>query len=165
MPVTNPIRLLYSALWDILEAQSDFAAGVPTGNRIKYSETARPPDAKDALSTADYPDVRILATGFRSHHHRTSSSSTLDVLWEIQVSSGDTRFQTLFDVQWWIFRAMAGWEAQVTDVKWEGEELVKSCRTLQARTALGDPKLDRGNQGWSNVWAGVTKLWITTSDL
>jgi hypothetical protein len=165
MPVTNPIRLLYSALWDILEAQSDFAAGVPAGNRIKYSETPRPPDPKDTLSTADYPNVRLVARGLQSHHHRTSNSSTLAVLWEIQVSSGDTRFQTLFDVEWWIFRAMAGWEAQVTDVKWEGKELVNSCRTLEAETELGDPKLDRGNRGWSTVWAGVTELWITTADL
>ncbi len=165
MPITNPIRLLYSALWDILEAQTEFTDAVPSGNRIKYSQSSIPPDAKDTLSTADYPDVRIVATGLQSHHHQTSSSSSLMVLWEIQVASGDRRFQTLFDVEWSIFRAMADWETYVTDVKWNGNELVNRCRTLQARSTLGDPKLDRGNQGWSSVWAGATVLWITTADL
>ena len=165
MATTNPIRLLYSALWDILEAQSDFASAVPALNRIKYSEDPIPPERKDTLSSADYPDVRIMARGFQSHHHRTSSSSSLAVLWEIQVSSGDQRFGTLFDVLWYIYRAMEDWEARVTGVVWNGEPLVNSCRTLQAQWKLGDPELDRGNKGWSTVWAGATELWITTGDL
>jgi len=165
MATTNPIRLVYSALWDILEAQTDFATAVPSGNRIKYTSTSIPPDAKDTLSTADYPEVRILARGLRAHHHRTSNSSSLEILWEIQVSSGDRRFQTLFDVEWYVFQAMTDWQAHVAAVAWNGHPLVNRCRTVEAQANLGDPRRDRGNLGWSSVWAGFTELWITTADL
>lgn len=164
MPVTNPIRLLYAALWEILEGQADFAAAVAEGNRIKYTEAARAPD-KDTLSTADHPQVRILAKGFRPHLHRTSSGSSLAVLWSIEVSSGDQRFRTLFDVEWSIYRAMENWQTHVTAVLWNEKELVKSCRPVAVKTELGDPEVDRGNRGWSAVWAGETELWITTGDL
>lgn len=164
MPVTNPIRLLHAALWNILQNQAEFAAAVPVGNRINYTGTARAPD-KDTLSSADYPQVRILARGLRPHLHRTSSGSSLTILWVIEISSGDQRFRTLFDVEWYIYRAMVDWEAHVTAVVWNGKELVKTCRPVAVKTALGDPQVDKGNVGWSAVWAGETELWITTGDL
>lgn len=164
MPVTNPIRLVYLALWKILEGQPDFAAAVPECNRIKYTGDARAPE-KDTLSSADYPQVRIVAKGLRPHLHRTSSGSSLAILWVIEVSSGDQRFRSLFDVEWTIYRAMEDWETHVKAVLWNGLELVKSCRPVAVKTELGDPKVDRGNRGWSALWAGETELWVTTGDL
>ena len=164
MPVTNPIRLLHAALWNILQNQADFVAAVPAGNRIKYTGTARAPE-KDTLSSADYPQVRIVARGVRPHLHQTSSGSSLTILWAIEISSGDQRSRTLFDVEWSIYRAMVDWETHVTAVIWNGIELVKSCRLVAVKTDLGDPQVDRGNRGWSAVWAGETELWITTGDL
>lgn len=165
MPVTNPLRLVHTAIWTMLEANSDFTTLVPSGNRIKFSGTDTPAPDKDTLSTADVPEVRVLDTGFRPHLQQTSSSSSLTMEVQIQVTTGEQEFADLLDVQWAIYRAMLGWETYLkATITWATKACVTLCRPLAVRSLLG-AKTDRGLKGWSAVWAGQIQLDFTTSDL
>jgi hypothetical protein len=166
MAVTNPLRLVHSAIWTMLEAESTFTSLVPTGNRIKYSGTAERAPDKDTLSGADVPEVRVLDTGFRPHLQQTSSSSSLTIEVQIQVTSGNQEFSTLLDVQWAIYRAMKDWATHLKDtIQWASKNCVTLCRPLAVRSTLGNKTMDRGLKGWSAVWAGEIQLDFTTSDL
>ena len=160
----NPLRLVYAALWTMLEAHAPLTALVKYRNRIKYTGTALAPE-KDTLSNADTPELVVVAAGFRPHLQQTSSSSSITIRWEIHVTSGDQRFETLLNVEWEVYRAMRDWEATLSTLTFAGKRFVTLSRPLTARTRLDDRKLNRGIKGWTTVWACETRLDFTTSDL
>jgi len=164
MATTNPLRLVYEAIWSFLEAQPDFAAGVPVGDRIKYTGTDPYVD-KETLTQSDYPQVRVVARGLAPHLERTSNASSVNVLWMIEISSGTQRFATLFDVEWWILQAMVDWRTHMSGLAMGASGYVTNCRPVQVKTDLGGPQRDKGNKGWSSVWAGETEIWLKTSEL
>jgi hypothetical protein len=158
----NPIRLVYAAIWDMLEDKYEFTSLVEEGNRIKYTGSKLAPD-KDTVSTASLPQVRVIATGLEPHIRRTTSGSSLNIIWEIQIASGDQRFATVFDVSWAIYRAMTGWADHIMTLEYGGETFVTLARPLKVKTELGSPEADRGIKGWSSVWAGEVQLWFNTT--
>ena len=165
MPTTNPIRLVYEAIWSMVESQTEFNTLVPAANRVKYSGTLIQATEKETLSQADYPQVRVIATAMRPHLERTSNGSSLDVLWSIEITTGERQFQDLFDVEWAIYQAMSFWRTYFTGLAMEASGYTVQCRPAAVRTTLGDPAVDRGNRGWSSVWAGITEIWFATASL
>lgn len=162
---SNPLQLVYQAIWSMLEAQSDFATLVPAANRVKYSGTLIQASDKETLSPSDYPYVRVLATAMQPHLERTSNGSSLKVLWKIEISTGERQLTDLFAVEWAIYQAMAFWRTHVEGLDMEGDGYVVLCRPAAVRTQLGDPTIDRGARGWSSVWAGISLIWFATASL
>ena len=160
----NPIRLVYAAIWEMLEDKYEFTQLVPVGNRIKYTGTKRAPD-KDTVDPASLPQVRVIAAGLKPHLFRVTSGSSLVIRWEIQVASGDQRFATEMDVAWAIYRAMTGWATHIMALKWKDETFARLHRPLEVETDLGNPEADRGIKGWSSVWAGEVEMWFSTTQL
>jgi len=165
MPTTNPIRLVYEAIWSMLEAQTEFNALVRTTNRVKYSGTLIQGTEKETLSPTDYPYVRVVATAMRPHLERTSNGSSLEILWKIEISTGQRQFQDLFDVEWAIYQAMSFWRTHFVGLAMEAGGYTVSCRPAAVRTTLGDPAVDRGSRGWSSIWAGISEIWFATASL
>lgn len=161
----NPIRLVYAAIWDMLEAKTEFTNLVTAANRIKYTNTTgnRAPDKDVATSVG--PQVRVLAVGLNPHLFRTSTQSSLIVRWEIQIASGDQRFAIDFDLSWAIYRAMTGWATHIQALTWKGEKFANLHRPMEVETELGDPQADRGIKGWSSVWVGEVRMWFSTTQL
>ena len=162
----NPMRMVYDALWNMLEASEAFTTAVPrAGNRIKLSDTTFV-YGKDTLADADMPEVRIGLLKQFPHLQATSDSSFLTQHWEITISTGDVRFLSVLDVDWAIYRAMMGWETHLKDaLEWQSKEFVELCRPLDITETLADQKLSRGNLGWLSVWQGEVRMHFTTSDV
>jgi len=164
MSDTNPLRQVYDTLWDTLEANSEFAALVLVGNRIKHQGKLRDPEKQD-VSGRDLPEVRIIPSQFQPHLFRTSNGASLLVRYEIQVASGSRLTETVFDVGWAVFRALSNWSALLTALTWQGASFVKKCRPIAAETTLGSGAMNRGIVGWATVWTGEVEMWFDTDDL
>jgi len=162
----NPMRMVYDALWNMLEGSTLFTTVVPrVANRIKLSDTTFVYD-KDVLADADMPQVRIELVKQYPHLQATSDSSFLTQEWQIGVFTGDVRFLTLLDVNWAIYRAMMGWETYLKNtLEWESKTFVELCRPLEIIETLSDAKFSYGNRGWIAVWRGEVRMHFTTSDV
>lgn len=161
----NPLRLVYNALWTMLEAQSQFTDIVAVGNRIKYTGTDRTPKPwlDGGLQPADFPKVRVVMKRLVTHLHRTSNGSNLTVIWGVEVNSGDQRFADQLDVDWAIYVAMEDWTTHLRDaLTWEDENFVRRCRPLEVDVTLSDAQK---NLGWRDAWLGETDLWFATADI
>lgn len=165
MPTTNPIRVVYQAIWSMLEGHSDFATLVGAEKRVKYTGTLIQATEKDTLTQADFPYVRVVAVGLRPHIEETSNSSALTILWKVEVSSGSRQSATLFGVEWAIYEALANWRTYFVGLTMDGDGYTVDCRPAAVRTTLGDPEVDRGTRGWSSIWAGITELKFKTASL
>lgn len=167
MSAENPLRQIFNATKTLLQANSDLIALVPDGRRwVGWIGSSRAPEVDEGLSPADYPRVRIVPVKIKPHLQRTSNGSSLDVIWQMQVATGDQRLQTLLDIEWAVYRALLTWETYLRDsLRWSGKEFVKLARPLETETNLNDRKQNRGTRGWSAIWTGETQLWFTTSDL
>lgn len=159
---TDPLSLVYDALWDILEAHKPFTRLIKPGNRIKYSGRRDP--EKDGSGDSDYPKVRILPVGGETHLERTSSSGFLSKRFQIQVATGDRRVdERLFPVEWEIIRAMHGWRTKLEALTWEEAAFAKGCLLTDIQDGL---TLDESREkiiGWAAVWACEVPMWFPTT--
>lgn len=162
----NPIRMVYTALWDMLEASASFMSVVTgTGNRIRQDGTTYM-YGKDVVSDAGVPQVQLMLTGHKVHLEATSNDSFWDTTWEIQVATGDVRFMTMLDVNWVVYRAMLGWQDQLrTGLTWNSKTFVHLARPLVIEEQIDDKRRTPGNRGWTAVWRGEVKMHFTTSDV
>ena len=87
----DPFTQVYEALWTLLEADGNWTALVKPSNRIKFSG-ANPSPRKDEALSGDFPEVRIVATWLSPQLNADSSNSRVTARFEIQVASGDQRF-------------------------------------------------------------------------
>lgn len=166
MAADNPLRQIHAAMWTMLEANSGFTDLVKSS--IKYTTTNRAPE-KDEVSPSELPEVRIVATGLSPtvapQLQFTSCSFFLTAKWEVQIASGDQRFETLFDVEWEVWRSLADWETHLKNLTWNSHKFVLLCRPLAIDTSLDDEKLNRGIRGWRSIWAGETQMYFKADDL
>lgn len=161
----NPLRLVYSALWTMLEASPAFTSYVKEGNRIKFTGTSRV-YAKDSVGGADLPEVCIGLIGQEVHLQNTSGSSKIVQIWEIRVSTGDFRTAALLDLNWIILCAMLDWNTRLRDaLTWQSEKFVIVCRPLKIEETADEEQLNRGNRGWAAVWRGEVELNFSTTDM
>lgn len=160
----NPLELIYDAFWVMLEDNSDFASEVPAGNRIKYTGTTEAPE-KDEVSGADFPEVRVVCAGSKPHLQRTSNGSSWNTIWEIQIATGDQRFEAGFKVQWPVYCALSIWETRMKALTYGGNAFVTLCRPLSTEDSLTNQDLNRGIRGWSAIWRGELEMWFQTSAL
>lgn len=165
MSATNPLRLVHIAFWTMLRGNTDLIPDlVLPGNCVDFigSDYIR---EKDTLQDADTPELRVVAAGLKPHLEQTSSGSELTIRWEVQITSGSRRLETHLDVAWEVWRALLGWQTYLKTLKFADKEFVTLARPLVVETKLGDPRRDRGERGWSAVWAAEVQMDFTTSDL
>lgn len=162
----NPIRLTYAALWDLLEAQSQFTDAVAEPNRIKYTGTDRAPEKSTGMAPAHFPQVRLVPSAMIPHLKRTSNGSSMTVIWSVQVNSGDQRVAEILDVDWAIYLALEAWDTELMNgddaPTWNSERFIRRCRPLEVKVRMDD---DGKIKGWRDAWMGETDLWFATADL
>jgi hypothetical protein len=158
----NPIRLIYDALWDLLEANSLFASHAR--KTIKFTGTAMHPEL-DSVSEADLPEVRIVLGGLKPHPYNTSSSSRLTVTYRVQVATGEMLFASVLDMQWIVYAALHNWKTHIETLEWNGKTFAKKLTTDEVQDTDSNSKLNRGIRGWSTVWQGTVDCWFDSSDV
>ena len=103
----DPFTQAFRKLWALLESEPLFQKLVPRGNRIKYDGDDRSPD-KDRMSSADWPQVRIIAAGGETDLVASSTHSTIRQIFQIQMASGDQRFTVIFlPLKWACLKALS----------------------------------------------------------
>ncbi len=161
----NPIRQVYTELWDLLEASSQFISVVGgTGNRIRQDGTTYMYE-KDALSDADCPQVQVVLAGHKTHLQATTNDSFLTTIWEIQVATGDMRFVSVLDVFWAIYCAVENWAPTVGALTWQEKTFAHLCRPLKVQETVDGRQISPGNRGWVAMWRGEVEMHFTTTDL
>ena len=88
--MSNPIKSMYIAFWQMLEDSSDFTTLVPVGNRIKFYAGSNPwgPE-KDEISAADVPEVKVVWQGAEWQAFSDSSNSGVAHKFAIKISTGE----------------------------------------------------------------------------
>lgn len=170
---TNPEWKTLDLIWDMLEADADFAAAVPSDSRIKYTNTTdRTIEPEDGLA-ADFPRVRVRLVGSHPWPYRTSNGSCNVLRWAIDIESGDQRMATtdankFSDVKFAIYRALARWKTYLYDFTWDSNAYpcgVRMFKHLDTTDMVGPNERAKTPVGWTSVWLGEGELWFTTSDI
>ena len=160
----NPLIQIHNAFWTMLEAHEPFTQLIPEGNRIKYSGKVGMKD-KDEISNADLPEVRVACVETSPHLQRTSNSSTLVKIFEVLISTGDWRINTLATLEWEILRALSKWSDSLSALTWRGARFVQLAKPTGMKRSVIEHGQNRGLQGWSAVWSCEVNLVFKTLDL
>ena len=144
MAEKDPFTQVFEALWSALEAHEPFADLVKPGNRVKFHEDPR---IKHQARAADTPEVRIVAGEVSPHLFRTSTSSTIERSFRIEVFTNDLRITAAaFPVEWAILVAVAGLKDKLP-----GLDFVRKVRPVSGDVPGPDP--DQRTDGWHTVVA------------
>jgi len=122
---TDPFSLTYAAIWSCLESNADLVALVPAGNRIRFDGDDRGPD-KDVLTTADCPQLRVVAVSGNIMTARDSKGEMVQRNYQLQIMTGDQRLDhLLYPIEWEVYRAFMNWSTHFAGLTWGGAEFVK----------------------------------------
>jgi hypothetical protein len=165
--MSNPFTDAYEALWDCLEARSEFTDLVKPANRIKFTATRRDPWERLAACQS-FPAVAIVPVRTPESASRVDADShTTDVekWFAVFVGSGDQRVDDLFEVEFAILRAMTGWRTNVGAVQWNSRDCVLDCALYNHPEAMDNQLIERGIRGWNAVWTGRILFYFVTTEL
>lgn len=163
---TDPLSLVYTALWSMLEAHTALTDLVPIGNRVKYENFLAIPN-KDVLQNADVPEVGIAPTGSLYDLQISSSSSRLTERYEAVLVTGDSQLAqvgTFLPVKWEILRAFTGWESVLMALTWESKVFVKLVKMGSVLDTFARD-LERGITGWVSLLRFDVTMVFSTVDL
>ncbi len=147
----DPFTAIINATWAMLEASSGFTDIVKVGNRIKYDDDD---PIKNAVSTVDKPEVRIIPTSLvpdgRSDSLLVGASNTSLMVFgmELQISTG---IQRLDDA------SIPGRE-NVARVLWESIRATWAHQTHYVSMSWGDPAKDFKVHGFKATAASIGVL-------
>lgn len=172
MATGNPIWDLHNGLWGLLEDATNVATLKTAGKhftdlvqnsvrcRIKLTSATERNPMDEVESTDDFPKVAILHAKTKPRDRTASNATKLGVQWEVLIRTGDQRFDSIFDVEWAIFRQLVNWDTLKTTVTWGDTTPVKLCDMLSSEESLFDQRQNKLMRGWSAVWIGHTDLWF-----
>jgi hypothetical protein len=93
------------ALWKVLEDDTNFAATVKVGNRIKHCLDNVPDPDKAFNMTGDSPSVRLFPNGWK-RVNRGTNTYALELSFALEIYTADKRTTRWYgDAQWYAFIA------------------------------------------------------------
>lgn len=166
---TDPLSLVYMALWSMLESHSGFTGLVVVGNRVKYDKFLQVP-TKDSLQDADVPEVGVVPIGSTYGLQITSNGTKLVERYETGLMTGKTRLAQVgafLPIKWEVLRAFSGWEAVLKALTWKSEKFVKLLKVNDVvDTLLGkEHPFSRGMAGWVSMMRFEVTMFFRTADL
>ena len=155
---SNPFTLIYEALWDLLESDTDFTDNVRPANRIKFTSSSRDP-RKKALQDADAPYVEIAPSDGNIEFYSTSEAHVFEMQYDIRVFTGDLRVnKKLYPLVWIIIKALSN-ANDTLDL-----DYVQSVRVSSLDVMEFDKDLNRGTSGWGFAIKVLVKCYFNRSD-
>lgn len=151
----DPYSLVYDEVWRMLEASPEFCRLVPVRNRVKFSGDNADPIKREVLS-ADLPEVRVMARVGDDRPQGSSSSVFKQINYEIQISTGDQRFDSrVFPLVWVIDIAATQWcaAARWRELAWHEHAFVIHAIQRGQFAFSTTEQIDqlRNVVGWSTV--------------
>lgn len=163
---TDPLSLVYMALWSMLEAHTPLTDLVPIGNRVKYMNFLQS-YPKDVLSDADVPEIGIAPTGSNYGLQVTSNGTQLVERYEAILVTGDSQLAqtgTFLPIKWELLRAFAGWQAALNALTWESKTFVKLLKIPNVLDTFAK-ELERGITGWASLLQFEVTMFFRTTDV
>jgi len=162
----NPFSLVFSELWNMLEAKETFKDLVKEGNRIRYDKQEKRDILKSSVATADLPEVVLSIEGMTPSLFRSSSQSDCVCRYAWMISTGDLRvIERIHPVDFAIFAAMTGWQEKLGALEWNEKTFVKRATISDVTHGQSIPEMNRGIKGWSSIWAVDVLMVFATKDL
>ncbi len=155
---TDLLSMVEDAIWFVLESHPDFARVFKPGNRIKHTAGDPDPGKSDKLD-ADAPEVRLIQVGPQNTQRQTSSSTSLDLTYSLEVlTSAQTtnRSGGINECLWAAIRAFRAWGDTVADLP-----EIKSIRVGPVGTQQDQAE---GDTGWQAAAQIVVTLHIENAD-
>lgn len=165
-PTPNPFTLIHDKIWEVLEADAQFAALVKVGNRVKYNSSTDADPIKQSVVTDDMPEVAVTFNGNIANIHETSSSSKFIITFQLIINTGDFRAnEKLLAILWVIYKNIITWRTQFATLEFSGERFLKrvDCKTVAA--GQSDPNRNRSIKGWTAVCDLEFEVHLTTSNI
>jgi len=173
----DPLTKVYEALWEQLEANSDFTRLVPASHRVKYTGTIGRFPRADARKSQERPLVSIEPASAVSDMFCSSDASRFRETFKILLLTEDQRlcyaesshYHGLNPLRWCILQAMMGWEDRLRALSWNSRSgFVTHCYVEQAELEMGGPRVKDQQQpykrdGWNAVWIGHVEMYFPSS--
>jgi hypothetical protein len=160
---TSSLWQVIDAVWDMLEAHTDFATLVPAANRVKFTDTIdRNPDL-DVPAEDDYVRVRIQPSDIVPWAYRTSNGSMMTLVLSIDMHAGDRRVHIWSEPVEAIYKAFTNWKTYLTGTHWSGDDFnVCRCRLVQVQDQMGE---ERATTGWVSRLNAEIDIWYQSTDI
>jgi len=159
MAYSDPFSFTIDAVWDALEANSDFTDLVPTQNRIKLDSGFKP--FKSTLMESSVPEVQILPGGKRFEENPCSGLSIVQIL-NIALSTGVRNTSKLLPLEWRIiqaiYTAINQSSGHFASLSWQSTEIIKSVLFQPLDEGLTYDELSRELKGWAAIMPIEVKL-------
>ncbi len=164
-PITGdePFTLIYNGLWSLVESRAEFAVNIRAGNRIKYAVLNNRNPAKDQHSSTDLPEIILQTTGGNANLHADSNGSRFTVNYSWVLNTGEISLIPIHAYNFWLMRAMAGWQTVLAGLVWNGQTFVKKCGDWNFSMGLSNPEANSNIRGQTAVWTCSVELWISTA--
>lgn len=164
---TNPLTMVYTELWSIVEKRPEITAIIAEGNRIRYDKDRDP--HKRNISTADVPEILIAPEGITGNLRSTSSSTEIVVRYGVVTATADFRYTTfLAQVQWIFLALLIDWKNTLGCLKWCDKSFVKGVSLISDDVGFtdADPIQEaRRKKGWTGLLRFDAKMVFTTTDI
>ncbi len=164
---TNPFTMVYTELWNIIEARSEINQLVVVGNRIRYDKDRDP--HKNNVSTFDLPEILIAPEGISGNLKATSNSTSIAVSYGVRGTTGDFRYtEFLAQVQWMLFGTLIDWRNNLGTLQWQGSSFITFVN-IESDTIgvseIDDVQNQVRKRGWANLMRFVVGMSFRTSDV
>ena len=148
--MSNPISECYDALIAGLRADTVIDSLVREKNLIDFADVPKP--TRDAIATADLPELMVYCKAIRGNLHASSSHSFLTTTWEFQISTGRFDTTVVNELMFAVLRVAVKWhELLRTVAEWEGKNFIKDVRLANGDVGISNPQANRNIRGWASV--------------
>jgi len=155
----DPFTQVYNALMALFAGDIDLTALVRPGNRISFTADDNPVPIKDAINTADLPEISLVPTGTGSSRFTTTGVVTQQAF-RLEVTTGDMRAdELLFPLKWILTKRLTRARNPL------GLDFVKAIEVVDMPSTLDDEDQERGHDGWTFDIAIIAHLAFTSTEL
>lgn len=166
----NPLDLVFSKLWDVVERYPNIDILVKPANRVKFDDLSNRSPRKPQTQDADFPLLGLMQTTLTGNLVSSSSSSEIIALYSWFISTGDQRLNfRLNPIKWVLYTTLLTACAELTQLEFEGNKFVKETKLVSATDSLevtGENEFAGINiEGWANTLTLSVKMIFKRADI
>ena len=162
MAYADPFSFTIDALWDALEANSDFTALVPDQNRIKLDSGFKP--FKSTLVESSVPEVQLLPGG-KAFVGNPCSGQLIDFTVNVAMTTGVRNTSKILPLEWRVIQAIYTAIHQSTgdfaSLEWESTTIITQVGFGPLEEGLTYDELNRELRGWAAILPLIVTLSLT----
>ena len=165
----NPLTMVYSELWKIIEARSELDQLVVQGNRIRYDDRDNRDPHKDNISTQDVPEILLASEGITGNLKSSSNGTSLQFAYGVRTTTGDLRYTDfLAQVQWMLLGSLVDIRQTLGVLTWQGKKFIESVNLESTTIGFSDLDIIQGGdrkRGWADLMRFIVSMRFNTADI